>query len=206
LRERLRQGKVYPVGQAQQALVNFFRTGNLVALRELALRETADAVESSYARLVEAPEAETPTATVVLVAASPRTIDARLIRQGWRLAKRLRGRAEVILVLLHPPTDPEQQSVLAAHRRLARALDMPFREIEATNVPQAIAATAREMHASHIVLGESQRSRWHERLRGSVINEVLRQVSGIDVYVIGDPRLPGKAETAEQQRKKRGGQ
>ena len=187
LQERLRQGKVYPPAQAQQALANFFRTGNLVALRELALRETADAVESSYARVVGAPEADVPTAVSILVAVGPRLGDARLIRQGWRLARSFRGHAEVILVHLHPPTNPEQQSAIAALRRLARALGMPFREIEAANVPQAIASTAQQMHATHIVLGESQRGRWFERLRGSVINEVLRRVNGIDVYVIGDP-------------------
>ena len=187
LQERLRQGKVYPRAQAQQALTNFFRTGNLVALRELALRETADAVESSYARVVGAPEAETPTGAVVLVAISPRPSDARLIRQGWRLAQRLRGDAEVILVHLHAPSDPKQQSAIAAHRRLAHALGMSLREIQAPNVPRAIAQEARAMHATHIVLGESSRSRWRERLRGSVINEVLRRAGGIDVSVIGDP-------------------
>jgi two-component system, OmpR family, sensor histidine kinase KdpD len=92
-----------------------------------------------------------------------------------------------MLVVHRPITDPAQQSAVAAHRRLARALDISFREVEASNVPQAIAQTARQIHATHIVLGESQRSRWIERLRGSVINEVLRHVSGIDVYVIGDP-------------------
>lgn len=187
LQERLRQGKVYPPEQAQQALQNYFKLRNLVALRELALRETADAVETSYSRTVEAPEAETPTATSVLIAVSPRLNDARLIRRGWRLARQLHGEAQVILVTLHPLTEREQQSAEAAHRRLARALGIPFREIQATNVPQAIAETANEMHATHIVLGESHRSRWFERLRGSVINEVLRRVSGIDVYVIGDP-------------------
>jgi two-component system sensor histidine kinase KdpD len=176
LRERLRQGKVYPPDQALQALNNFFRTGNLVALRELALRETANVVESSYARLVEAPEAETPAEANVLVAASPRLVDARLIRQGWRLAQRLHGHAEVILVMLRPPTDPKQLEAIAAHRRLARVLGMPFREVEATNVPRAIAAAAEDLHATHIVMGESHRGRWYERLRGSVINEVLRRV------------------------------
>jgi two-component system sensor histidine kinase KdpD len=197
LQERLRQGKVYPPAQAQQALGNFFRTGNLVALRELALRETANAVESSYARVVGAPEAETPTAASVLVAVSIRPSDARLVRQGWRLAQRLHGHAEVILVHLHPPSDAAAQSAIAAHRRLARALGMPFREIQAPNVPRAIAAEARAMHATHIVLGESSRGRWRERLRGSVINEVLRRAGGIDVYVIGDPERHRRDGTSE---------
>jgi two-component system sensor histidine kinase KdpD len=200
LQERLRQGKIYPLGQAQQALTNYFKLRNLVALRELALRETADAVESSYARTVEAPEAETPTAACVLIAVSPRMNDTRLIRQGWRLSRRLRGESQVILVLLHPATKPEQQSAIAAHTRLARALGVPFREVEAANVPQAIASIAEEIHATHIVLGESHRSRWYERLRGSVINEVLRRVSGIDVFVMGDPdRHPAKKERARRQ-------
>jgi two-component system, OmpR family, sensor histidine kinase KdpD len=136
---------------------------------------------------VEAPEAETPTAVAVLAAISPRLADARLIRQAWRLAQRLHGRVEVIIVHIHPPTDRKRQDAVAAHRRLARALGIPFREIVAPNVPRAIAEAANEMHATHIVLGESHRSRWLERLRGSVINEVLRRVNGTDVYVIGDP-------------------
>lgn len=187
LQERLRQGKIYPPAQAQQALANFFKTGNLVALRELALRETADAVESSYAHVVEAPEAETAGAPSVLVAVSPRLGDARLIRQGWRLAKRLRGKAEVVLVSLGQQAKPEVQQATAAHRRLSEALGLSFREIQATSVPRAIAAVAQEIDATHIVLGESHRSRWQERLQGSVINEVLRRAGGINVYVIGDP-------------------
>jgi two-component system sensor histidine kinase KdpD len=200
LQERLRQGKVYPPEQALQALNNFFKTGNLVALRELALRETADAVESSYARVVEAPEAETPTAVAVLAAVSARLTDARLIRRAWRLGQRLHGHTEVIIVYRHPPTDPGQLDVVAAHRRLTRALGMPFREIVAPNVPAAIAEAAEEMRATHIVLGESHRSRWYERLRGSVIIEVLRRVNGIDVYVIGDPerRRSGGSEKNSQ--------
>lgn len=197
LQERLRQGKVYPSAQAQQALANFFRTGNLVALRELALRETANAVESSYARLVNAPDAETPVAASILVAVSPRLSDTRLIRQGWRLASRLRGGAEVVLVYRHPPSDREQQAAIAAHRRLARALDMQFHEMEAPNVPHAIAEVAQHMHATQIVLGESHRSRWYERLRGSVINEVLRLMSGVDVYVIANPEHHSKSSPKE---------
>src|SRR5207248_75911 len=104
-----------------------------------------------------------------------------------RLAQRLHGHAEAIMIHSRPPTDPQHQAAIAAHTRLARALGIPFRKIEASNVPMAIAALAEEMHATHIVLGESRRGRWFERLRSSVINEVLRRVNGIDVYVIGDP-------------------
>jgi two-component system sensor histidine kinase KdpD len=189
LRERIRQGKVYRPEKIEQALQNFFKPSNLMVLRELALRETADAVETSaphreYKSLYE--EAPPTAGAFILICVALKPQDARLIRQGWRFARRLNAPAEVINVSRDDERKLAQDEALAPLKRLARSLDLPFYELKGDPVEQ-IVAQARAKRATLIVLGESTRSTWQERLFGSFIDKILQKLDGVDIYIVGDP-------------------
>lgn len=201
LRERIRQGKVYTPAKVEQALGNFFRLGNLVALRELALRETADAISSSSAMrgaMREQPqlrppgeeEAAVPGAPRILVAVGPKAQDARLIRAGWRLAQRLNAYSEVIYVgkaAGEGGLDLRQEEIVASHRRLTKALNLPFREVCANKIVDAVLTEVKRGRFTNLVVGESTKSRWQEFWQGSVVNQLVHQLEGVDVYIVTDP-------------------
>lgn len=188
LRERLRQGKIYRPEKIEQALQNFFKTSNLSALRQLALRETADAVETSgsFKEHRTLYEEEPPTANAfVLICVALKPQDSRVIRQGWRFARRLNASVEVINVSRDDERKIQEEEVIAPLRRLARALNVPFRELKGDPV-ECLVQEAKSKHATLIVLGESTRNTWHEVLFGSFTDRILRKLDGVDVYIVGD--------------------
>ena len=185
--ERLRQGKVYPAAEARRALENFFRIGNLTALRELALRTVADETESDlddYMRLhhIEGPW-QTKERVLVCVTAAPS--GQVLIRRGYRMARRLKGDFLVATVQKPdraPGLKEAQQRDL--NLRLARELGATVIQEEDIDIARRLVAIAKEVRATQIILGESQRSRWEERLRGSIIERILRETRDADVLII----------------------
>ena len=189
LRERLKQGKIYRPEKVEQALQNFFKSSNLLVLRELALRETADALESSgttreYRSLNEE---EPPTAhTFVLICVALKAQDARVIRQGWRFAHRLSAPAEVVNVSRNDERTILQEEAIAPLRRLTHALELPFRELKGDPV-EALVQEARAKRATLLVLGESTRTTFQERLFGTFTDKILRRLDGVDIYIVGDP-------------------
>ncbi|HEX2915704.1 MAG TPA: universal stress protein [Chloroflexia bacterium] len=189
LRDRIRQGKVYRPEKIDDALNNFFKLGNLMALRELALRETADAVESSaphreYKALYE----ENPPSahSFVLICISGRPSDARVIRQGWRFARRLNATATVVNVSRDDERKLSQEEKIAPLRRLTRALELPFQELKGDPALKVI-ELAKEKQATLIVLGESTRLTWRDRFSGTFTDKILRGLDGVDIYIVGDP-------------------
>ena len=189
LRERLRQGKIYRADKVEQALQNFFKPSNLMVLRELALRETADAVESSapHREYRALHEEEPPTVhAFVLICVALKAQDARVIRQGWRFARRLNAPAEVVNVSRDDARTIAQEEVIAPLRRLARALELPFRELKGEPV-ESLTQEALAKHATLLVLGESTRTTFRERLFGTFTDKILRNLDGIDIYIVGDP-------------------
>jgi two-component system sensor histidine kinase KdpD len=190
LRERIREGKIYRPEKIEQALQNFFTASNLMILREMALRETADAVESSapHREFRALHEEETlPTANpFILICVALKPQDSRVIRQGWRFARRLNAPVEIINVSAADERKIDQEQALAPLRRLARTLQIPFRELKGDPVEQ-IVEEARSKRVSLIVLGESTRTTWKERIFGSFTDNILRKLDGVDVYIVGDP-------------------
>jgi two-component system sensor histidine kinase KdpD len=190
LRERIRQGKIYRPEKIDQALQNFFRTGNLMALRELALRETADAIETSAPsrefKASRTVQEEAPTVNAfVLICVALKSQDARVIRQGWRFARRLNAPAEVVNVSRNDERKVDQEQVIAPLRRLARTLSLPFQELTGDPVEQ-IVAEARAKRATLIVLGENTRNTWREIFFGNFTNKILGKLDGVDIYIVGD--------------------
>jgi two-component system sensor histidine kinase KdpD len=191
LRERLRRGEIYPAERVERALTNFFRPTNLAALRELALLQVAEEADRDLAdyRREEADAEVWGVQERLLVCVAGSHPATMLIRRGVRLARRAHGRCHVVFVA--PPGGlaalPEAvRARVQADLALARTLEAATEVVEGRDVPAAIAAYARAQGITQIFLGRSGRPRWHERLHGSIINEVIRQAEGVDVHVVAD--------------------
>jgi two-component system sensor histidine kinase KdpD len=186
LRRRMAHGNIYAPEKVDAALANYFRVGNLGALRELALMWTADRVDEALEQYREAHGItgtwETRERVVVAITGAPGGDD--VIRRAARMAMRTRG--ELLGVHVRP-TDglagaPTER--LAEMRQLLTALGGEYHEISGGDVAETLIGFARAENASQLVMGASQRSRWAELIRGSVINRVLRASGSIDVHVI----------------------
>lgn len=184
LRQRLEGGKIYAPEKIDRALDNFFRVENLLVLRELALRQVADAVEGPL------PSDRPGVKERVAVAITPTPNASRLIRRGARLAQRLKG--ELYVVFVRPgPLSREAERLLDAHRLITRSLEGTFTILEARAAGAALVDFVRARGITQLVMGASLRNRWQETVRGSIIQQVLRATQGVDVYVIGrDPLAP----------------
>lgn len=198
LLERLREGKVYVPQQAQAAIENFFRKGNLIALRELSLRRTAERVEAQMRTYREDKgiRAVWQAGERILVCIGPGERAEQLIRAGRRLAAALH--AEWIVAYAETP---QLQRLLSAQRdavmqnlRLAESLGAETVTFSAPQMSTAIIDYAREKNITKIVLGKPGRAGWRRWLLGSVVDTVVRQAEGIDVYLLGsDSKLPSAA-------------
>lgn len=178
LRERLRQGKIYGEDRIDRALANFFRPENLSILRELALRQVADAVEGTPGGPGRGVKDK------VAVAVTPTPNGARLIRRGAHLAQRLKGDLVAVFVQLRT-LRRDQERWLDAHRLVTESLGGTFVRLEAHDAAHALLAFVRQEGVTQLVMGASLRSSWQEFVRRSIINRVIRGAEGVDVYVIG---------------------
>lgn len=209
LRARLRHGNVYPPERAQRALEQYFTLSNLTALRELALRRTAEKTESQLEELMhgrvqtpaegEGEEIDQPawkaTATErVMVAFDRRPHSRELLRSGWRLARGLKAPLLAVTVTAQPDrlaggSASAEAKALDEHIRLAEDLGAEVIRAEGRDVAGELARIAREHHVTQIVIGQPARPRWHELLASSVVNRLLREPTGADIHVV--PRHAG---------------
>lgn len=188
LRTRLRQGKIYPIEKVEQSLANFFRKGNLNLLRELSLRTTAEQVSNRAAEyrrnrgLEQAPVPEK-----VMVCLSTRAGAERLLRVGARIAGRLASNWYAVYVAQPDDkghSDPEAFQRLEEYQRMARDLGAQVIILNSKNVSDALIRYAQQESISHVVFGQSARSRWDILLRGSVLNRFLSEVRDVTVQVV----------------------
>jgi len=189
LRNRLRQGKIYPSEKVEQALANFFRIGNLNLLRELALRTTAEQVssrEAAYRRTQGLEQAQTPEKVMVCLSTRPGT--ERLLRVGARIAGRLSTNWFAVYVARPEDDkghgDPEAWHRLEEYQRMARDLGAQVVNLVDKNVADALIRFAQQESISHVVFGQSARSRWDILLRGSVLNRFLADLRDVTVQVV----------------------
>ena len=188
LLQRLKEGKVYIPDQATKAMENFFRKGNLIALRELALRRTAESVDEqmeSYRR-DQGVRAIWPATERILVCVGPNPRSVRLIRAARRMAAGLR--AEWIAVNVEAPShvraSQEDQRLLAEHMRLAESLGAETVTLTGHRVSDEILNYARLRNVGKIIVGKPTHPRWKDKLLGSPLDEIVRGSGDIDVYVI----------------------
>jgi two-component system sensor histidine kinase KdpD len=189
LRSRLRQGKIYAAEKVEQSLANFFRKGNLNMLRELALRTTAEQVSAraaEYRRTQGLEQAPIPEKVMVCLSTRPGT--ERLLRVGARIAGRLNSNWFAVYVTRPDDDkghgDPEAFHRLDEYQRMARDLGAKVVSLTDRNVSDALIRYAQQENISHVVFGQSARSRWDILLRGSVLNRFLAEVRDVTVQVV----------------------
>lgn len=185
---RLKEGKVYIPQQATRAIEEFFRKGNLTALRELALRSTARRVDDQmrdYMRTRSIP-GPWPANERILVCVSSHPLSERLVRAARRMADQL-GVEWFVLNVETPGysrLSPVQRDQLARTMRLAEELGARTRSLPGNSVVETVLAYAHRHNITKLIVGKSLQPRWVEVLRGSTVDQLLRQSGHIDVYVI----------------------
>jgi len=194
LRTRLRQGKIYAPEKVEQSLANFFRKGNLNMLRELALRTTAEQVGSQatqYRRNQGLEQAPIPEKVMVCLSTRPGT--DKLVRVGARVAGRLATNWYAVYVARPEDDkghgDPEAFQRLQESLRMAKELGAQVVTLHDKNVSDALIRFAQQESISHVVFGQSVRSRWDILLRGSVLNRFLAEVRDVTVQVVPVQKL-----------------
>jgi two-component system sensor histidine kinase KdpD len=205
LRQRMKHGNIYPPERIEAALNNFFREGNLTALRELALRRTAEKTESQLQEyMTEHGITEMRSAIErVLVGFDTRPHTREVIRDAWRLAHGLR--ADLIAVTIQPEgylaftskligflkygRDAPKYREAALHRLeehalLAEDLGAEVIRTSSRDIAKRLVEIAHERQVTQLVLGQPARSHWEELLRGSIINRLLRMSTDIDIHLV----------------------
>jgi two-component system sensor histidine kinase KdpD len=197
LRRRMAHGNIYKPDKVDAALANYFRVGNLGALRELALLWVADRTEEALQEYRSQNNIsqvwETRDRVVVALTGAPS--GAALVRRAGRMAMRLRGDLIGVHVrtsdgLAAPPSDD-----LVAQRRLLDQLGGIYREISGTDVARALGEFVTSESATQLVIGASRQSRWAELTRGSTVARLVRSVNNIDVHVVAtepDPEVESR--------------
>jgi two-component system sensor histidine kinase KdpD len=212
--QRLKEGKVYVPKQAERALEHFFAPANLTALRELALRRTADRVDEQLLSEMQARAISGPWAAgeriLVCISEDPRA--AGLVRYAKRLADRLHGPWVALYVEGRRSLQltEEQRDRVADTLRLAESLGG-----EAVTVPSVgrqiaddVIGYAQSSNVTQIIIGKSTRSRWFEILHGSVVHDLVRRSGNISVHVIAgdalaDEPVPRKTVAAAEHARSR---
>jgi len=201
LRRRMLHGNIYPKQKVSQALANFFRTDNLIALRELALRFLADETDEELLEHLRRHESHAvwETCERVMVAVTPAPGTDALLRRAARMASRLKGELDVVHVASSDATRPADRPAIGKLRELAADVGARWHEIQGDDPARTIAGFAQEHQITQIVIGSSRRSRWQQLTGGgSNVARVIREAGplGIDVHVIALRKTPpaGRSE------------
>ncbi len=208
IRRRMAHGNIYPAERVDAALANYFRPGNLGALRELALLWVADRVEESLTGYLDAHGISEPweTRERVVVGLTGIAGGDALIRRAARMAGRTAGELIAVHVAVDDGLSQPNDAALVAQRRLVDELGGTVHDIVAPDTAEAMASFARREKATQLVLGASRRSRWHELVHGSFVARVTRLAPDIDVHVIArsesgePPRSPRRRRIAVRRR------
>lgn len=205
LRQRMKHGNIYPPERIESSLHHFFREGNLTALRELALRRTAEKTEEQLQQYMteHGITARWPASEHVLVGFDHRPHTRQVIRDAWRLAHSLhadllavsiepegyRAFAGNLLGLLHYGRAASSQleaarRQLEEHARFAEDLGSEVIRARGRDIAQTLVEVAQARQVTQIVIGQPARSRWEELLRGSITNRLLRLSTDIDIHLV----------------------
>jgi two-component system sensor histidine kinase KdpD len=186
LKKRMERGDVYPGDRAQRALSHFFRPGNLIALRELALRQVTGVVDRSLDALLEK-DGEKPVHTVrerIAVCVSSNPAAQYLIARGSRMAEAINGEFFVFYIDVGRDTRPEDQKTLAENIRFAENLGAHFVRTSGGSVAEGLAHLVREKHITQVIFGRSARTGWQRYLYLSAIQRFLRDTPSVDVHIV----------------------
>lgn len=194
LLQRLKEGKVYVPAQAKETVQNFFRLGNLIALRELALRQTAERVDAQMRLYMRDHAIGTtwPVTERLMVCIGPSSSSARLVRAGKRMADGLR--AEWIVAHVETPAharlSEEERARVSDTLRLAERLGAQTVTLTGHRPSEEILAHARSRNVSKIIVGKPAASPWKRILVGSIVDNLVRDSGDIDIYVTSGEESP----------------
>lgn len=186
LQSRMRRGDIYPVERVGRALDNFFREGNLIALRELALRQVAQAVDRS---LESHREKEEPGRAVVIreriaVCISSNPVAQYLIARGARMAQAIDSDLYVVYIDRGQDSSEERQKTLNANIVFAENVGATVVRLAGKSVASAVAEFVREKHITQVVFGRSATSGWQRFFYLSAIHQFLRDAPTVDVHIV----------------------
>ena len=189
LRTRLRQGKIYDGAKVAQALANFFRKGNLTALRELALRQLASDQAGKAHEYRQREGLERPVIPEkVMVAMASRGSAKNLLRVGSRIAGRLA--TDWFAVYVETPKEepgrikPDDHVALSDNIRFAQQLGAKVVKLKGSRVADLLVEFAKREGITHVIFGQSARSRWDLALHGSIVDRFLRDVRDATVQIV----------------------
>jgi two-component system, OmpR family, sensor histidine kinase KdpD len=184
LQERLREGKIYAPEKIDQALLNFFQKRNLIALRELALREVADNVEEDGVGVNQKDYCNICERVLVCISTYPNSI--QLLRRGARIASYMNAPLYVLFV-----DDPERfltksESLhIETCDRMCQEFGGEFLRVKSRDVMGTIVEVAKTHRITQILVGETRRSRWNLFFKGSIVQKLMHSLPEIDIHIIG---------------------
>jgi two-component system sensor histidine kinase KdpD len=186
LQNRMQRGDVYTAEKVNQALQNFFRRGNLIALRELALRQVAEHVDRSLESYMAAKEIEGnwPVRERLAVCVSSNPAAQYLIARGARMARRLDAEFYVVYVDAGVDASDQKQKSLAANLQFAEDLNAKVIRLNGRNVADAVAQVVREKRITQVMFGRSAVKGLRKFLYISAINRFLREALAVDVHIV----------------------
>jgi two-component system sensor histidine kinase KdpD len=186
LQNRMRRGDVYPLERVERALGNFFRPGNLIALRELALRQVAHAVDRSLETYLDKQESRRNLGVGerIAVCISSNPAAQHLVARGARMAQALDGELYVIYVDRGQDENERNQKTLQANIQFAENVGASVVRVKGKTVAEAVAEVVHEKHLTHVVFGRSATTGWKRYLYISAIHRVLRDAPAVDVHIV----------------------
>ncbi len=193
LEKRLQDGKIYPLEKIEQKVQSFFQHRNLVALRELVLREVADKIEERGIREATQLNCKRENSTLqiccvherILVCISTDPNSLRLIRRGARFADYMNAPLHVLFVNNPDRFLTQQEAYYIENcKQLCLKFKGKFLQVAAHNTVEQIVKVAKSYRITQILLGQSRCSYWQTLLRGSVVNQLVRSLTSIDIHII----------------------
>lgn len=193
LQKRLKEGKIYSSHKIEQALQNFFTKSNLSALRELSLREVADDIDEKAEKEYGVKPVPNGATERILVCIQNDKNAEKLIRRGWRIASRLKAD----LFILHGSNikveemNEEERKKVNEWMKLAGQFHAHFilESVDNKKIAKVITNVSKKHHITQIILGQSAKSRFEELRKGSIVNEIMRLTTGIDIHIVSESQV-----------------
>jgi two-component system sensor histidine kinase KdpD len=186
LQNRMKRGEVYHTGKVDQALKNFFRRGNLIALRELALRQVAEQVDRSLETYMDQKEIQDSWVVreriAVCFSSNPRA--QYLIARASRMARRMDAELYAIYVDIGVDTSEQDKNSLQANIQFSESLGAKVVKLTGKDVSSATAEFVREKHVTQVIFGRSAVEGWRKYLYMTAIHRFLRDAPAVDVHIV----------------------
>jgi two-component system, OmpR family, sensor histidine kinase KdpD len=186
LQNRMRRGDIYRSQKVEQALRNFFRRGNLIALRELALRQVAEQVDRTLESYMKAADIQKswPVRERIAVSISPNPKAQYLIARTARMARRMDAEWYVVHVDTRGSLDPAAGKSLQSNLDLAESLGAKVVRMEASSVVEGVAEFVRDRHITQAIFGRTATHGWRTILYLAAMNRFLRDAPAVDIHIV----------------------